>query len=356
MQYVGTSPSDMAAFNMTLRQQRRLPWFSVIILAGITFTLSLLIGQRDLDAGTDTRNYVSAYEELRSCNCFPGRHEPGFEAISLLPATMGAPSSFYLWYLSAVGLLMTWIVLGQMASFEDGVRQRVKFFAYVFAWILLSPLFLSAQTNGIRQGVAAIALGGVLVSYERGNVKQAALWGLMALSLHVTSILYLLSLSLLRTPRALRIAVLSAAALFYTVGASEYIVMHLSSIFRVPVYDIVAGYGERAALYYRSGPRLDFVVATLAGVLLVSVVAYLLDTVTRHRVKFYLDSVMCMSLPFLLMGWGYYSNRYLFTPWLIISLSIGVATFGLARKLPSYFALLFVIIAASIVAVQLLVL
>ena len=73
--------------------------------------------------------------------------------------------------------------------------------------LYVSPMFVNASINAVRQGLAALLVFTALLSFQQRKWWPFALYGALASSLHLSSLLYLVFAPLLlreRTHAALR--------------------------------------------------------------------------------------------------------------------------------------------------------
>lgn len=321
--------------------------FAVIAL------LVTLLSLRDSSIGDDTHDYLRAYAAIRECGCLIGRHEAGFELLSLLSATVGLDSSGYLGLIAVTNMGLWLATTARLGEWLGTGGARFRFQAAIFSILLISPVFLQAHINAIRQGLATPAIIGVVVCINRRRWKMAAFWASCAISLHISSVLYIASLLLIWLPGVALFLVTAALLLLYTTGVTDSIIRLVSTLTGLPLYDAVANFGSHAATYYRSGVRMDFVVATFLAWLIAAVASRFIAQDLRDSITIMLRAYICLCLPFLLLGWGVYSNRYLFTPWLIMSVIGGIGLYGMMRRWSNGIFLLLMICTAFVFLLRL---
>lgn len=305
-------------------------------MMAILLLVSLMVGMRDSGTGVDTKNYLFHYEKIQDCECLLD-YEFGFEALTWAVAMAGVSPQGYLVFLSLMQMILLWVVGGKIAGPNAGESNKLKVRATVIIFFLLSPLFLSAQINAIRQGTAAIGILFAVSGLYEQNYRQFALWCLVSVSVHYSSVLYLLALSLLALPAFVAYAAFSASFLLYVTGVSEKVIEWLSGAANLGVYELIKLYGITAD--YRGGVRLDFAAASLAFLLVGLLLRGLAPVMLRPRVDYYLRVYTCLMLPFLWLGWAAFSNRYAYSPWLVMSCVVGIGMFPRVRKLaPGVFA------------------
>lgn len=103
--------------------------------------------------------------------------------------------------------------------------------------------------------------------------------------------------------------------LLYVLGFSKSFVAFFPQI-----YFFVADYGTLANNVERlkTGVRVDFAVFTLMLLWLVSFFTKLSAIKNDTFILRLFCYASASTIPFFMLGWGYYSNRYLFTAWFLI--------------------------------------
>lgn len=327
------------------------PRLAEMVTASVLLVLGLAVGLRDFGVGTDTYNYIFAYQKLQLCRCMEFAFEPGFEAIGWSLAIAGASPQAYLVAIAMLQLVLLWMVSGWVGGTDVDERERFKVRASILLFFLLSPLFLSAQINAMRQGTAAIAvLFACAHLYER-RYRAFAAWAVLSVLLHYSSILYVATLALLLLPPVFAYLAFALSFVLYLTGVTEQAIHWLSTALGLGVYELVKLYA--ATVDYQTGIRYDFAIASalflFAGVALRAIARKEL----RPRIDFFLKAYACLMLPFLWLGWAVFSNRFAYTPWLIMSCVIGIGIFPrLHRLAPSVFAA-FVVAAGALYLVRL---
>lgn len=300
----------------------------VTIVAIFLIVLSFQVGHRSLNSGADTYSYVRSYLETSWCQC-QGSRELGFELFSILFAKIGAGSEEFL---TALSLISFSLLLYFSHSMSDDlvhsgmITQWARWGVMLFlvGVMLISPMTLSAQLNGLRQGISAFALSVFVFEMSRRNRIHSFFFAMIAIAFHYSAALYILSIlavsiaAPLLNPRRVMLVVVAFFAL-YVSGLSEVIVR----IALPPVYDFVNNYGLDVAYRLRSGIRVDFAIFTIS---ILALAYFLLQrTPEQMRTKYgaYFSLAATSSIPFFLLGWGFFSNRYLFTTWILLVALVG---------------------------------
>lgn len=305
-------------------------WLGVLFLLGIAVFGCWLVGTRSLETGTDTETYAYFYDSL-GAGLPETRLEPGFVYLSYGLRQLGLSLTAYQAVLFALLLAAVAIATRRFHRYlGTPIPTPVSWQTLYCASLLLlfvSPMFTNAAINALRQGLAAPLVFTALLAFHRRQWGAFLLWGALATSLHMSSVMYLLCApALLLSTRSLRIVAVLAFAL-YVSGASMVLVRAASPA----LYDTVMEYTANSL--YRSGVRVDFAIFTAFWYVLVQLLAPLVRAQWRQRVLDSSSVYLVMVLPFFLIGWGYFSNRYLLPGWLAVSMILG-AVLCLARIAP----------------------
>ena len=312
---------------MTARPVTPFPHYRTTTMANAGLVLSLLlllaaaalgcwvVGTRGLDIGTDTSVYAGFFERLGQ-GPFETRLEPGFVFVSYLLNRMGLDITGYQAALFALLLLTACLSTRRYFDYLGATHGYLTFLSASLMLLYVSPMFVNASINAVRQGLAALLVFAALLSFQQRKWIPFALYGLVAASLHVSSLLYLaFAPALFMKARVLRYGAVLAFALYCT-GLSLLLVQALLP----QLYTVVMTYTVNPE--YRSGVRIDFAVFSLFWYGLPLLLAPLVQPRFRERINDSTAVYLVMLLPFFAIGWGYYSNRYLLPPWLAASLII----------------------------------
>jgi hypothetical protein len=178
----------------------------------------------------------------------------------------------------------------------------------------------------VRQGLATPLVFAAMLAFHRRQWRSFLVLGAMASSLHYSSLIYLGFAPVLLLKHRTQQIVAAVGFLAYCSGFSMVVVRAIAPA----VYGAVMGYVSGGV--YRAGVRLDFAVFSLFWYLLPFVAARLVREPFDERIKRSAAVYMAMVLPFLAVGWGNYSNRYLLVPW--VAASFIVAAMACHSRLP----------------------
>lgn len=291
--------------------------------SGLSFLLLVLaaafgcwvVGTRPLEIGTDTSVYAGFYESLGH-TALRTRLEPGFVFVSYLVRTLGFGVIGYQIALFALLLLIASVAIFKYFRYIGGGRGFPMFMTAAITLLFVSPMFMNGAINAIRQGLAALLIFSALLSFQRRQWWQFLLFGGLASSFHLSSLMYLACApALLVNAKSLR-WLAALAFVLYVSGLS----MKLVQAFLPQLYAFVQEYAFNPE--YRSGVRIDFAVFSIFWYLLPHMFAPLIRESHREAILQSSAVYLVMVLPFLVVGWGSYSNRFLLPAWLAASLIV----------------------------------
>lgn len=285
----------------------------VLLLLAVGLFGCWLVGTRPLDIGTDTRVYAGFFERLGH-GATQTRMEPGFVGVSYLLSKLGLGVTGYQTVLFGLMLLTVWIATRKYFRYLGDTRGYLTFLSAAVMLLFLSPMFVNASINAIRQGLAALLVFASLLSFHQRQWWQFVLYGALASSLHLSSVLYLaFAPALLLNTKALRYMG-AIGFVVYCSGLSQLIVQALAP----GLHGLVMEYAARTAL--RAGTRIDFAVFSAFWYVLPFLLSPLIKPPYRERIQHSTAVYLVMLMPFFAVGWGYFSNRYLLPAWLAASL------------------------------------
>jgi hypothetical protein len=294
---------------------------SMMLVAAACLFTDILVGTRSIDVGTDTYVYAGFFHELRGGGPIETRFEPGFLTISRLLAAAGVSVMFYQCVLFGLLLLMAILAARHYFNYLGGTRGYLTFLIASLAFLLISPMFVNASINAVRQGLASLPVFIALLAFHQRQWRSFFIYGVIATCFHYSALLYLAFAPLL----LLNLKFLRAAAIIgfvaYCTGATLIVVRAA-----VPsLYNAVMDYSLGAK--YKSGVRIDFAVFSIFWYLLPYMLSNLVRQPFSARLKDSTAVYLVMLLPFFAVGWGNFSNRFLLSSYLAISLMVAAIFF-----------------------------
>lgn len=286
---------------------------SVLLLLGVGLFGCWLVGTRGLDVGTDTSVYATFFQGIDN-GPITTRLEPGFVFVTYLLSKAGLDVTGYQAALFALMLVIVWVSSREYFRYLGGTHGYWTLLSASLMLLFISPMFVNATINAIRQGLAAPLVFAALLSFQRRKWWRFALYGALSTSLHLSALLYLACAPvLLANTRVLRYVAV-AAVLVYSSGLSMLLVRALLP----ELYVFVMQYSANPD--YQSGTRIDFAVFSFFWYALPLLLLPLVRRPFAERISASTSVYLVMLLPFFAVGWGSYSNRYLLPAWLAVSL------------------------------------
>ena len=276
----------------------------------------VLVGSRSLDVGTDTLTYAKFFLSFDHQGTVTTRLEPGFVLVTGLLRYLGF--SVHAYQAALFGLMLLSIVLASRKYFDylDEPRRYLTYLIACTALLYVSPMFVNATINTVRQGIASLIVFTALLCFYRRQWRQFLLYGALASSVHYSSLLYLACAPLLLlSTRNMRI-IGCLAFVLYCSGLSQILVRALLPSLYNAVMD------HEANTNFRVGTRIDFAVFSIFWYLLIYFGANLVRSPVDAKLRQSASIYLVLTLPFFLVGWGSFSNRYLLPAWLAASLFV----------------------------------
>lgn len=293
---------------------------SLLLLVPACLFTDLVVGTRDIDVGSDTAVYAMVFRELRH-GLVESRFEPGFLLLTRFVSALGVSLQVYQCVL--FGLLLVMVMLASRKYFDylGSSRGYLTFLCASLMFMLLSPMFVNASINAVRQGLASLPVFIALLAFHQRQWRDFFIYGVIASCFHYSSLAYLACAPLLLVNlKFLRVAAI-LGFVAYCSGLT-LIVVRAAAPF---IYDSVMDY--ELGSKYKSGVRIDFAVFSIFWYLLPLFMARLVRKPYSTRLKDSTAVYLVMLLPFFLLGWGNFSNRYLLSAYLAISLMVAAIFF-----------------------------
>jgi hypothetical protein len=297
-----------------------------IFVTGVV--LAMFVGARNLSVGTDTINYQAYFVNTQSCMCLSPPFEPGFQVLTVAIAALGVGSPVYFFVLSLAMFFMVNAIAAEMCRQAGYSLSSARLFRYlILALFLISPFFASANVNVLRSGISGLLVIYALIALSDRRWKAWFAVSALAVSMHYSSLLYVLFGALIFVnPRALvaGVAVLSVA---YAAGLTETVMTALMQGAGVDFLEFALNYGAEAE--YKVGVRLDFLL--FSWLVITPIVPAALNrpkNALPHLAAKVLNIYLVLLIPFLLLGYKAFSDRYALPAWLFLSVVMAYAAVG----------------------------
>lgn len=319
-------------------------YFFLIVL----LFLSGVLGYRSIEVGIDTINYMGIFLSRESCNCIGGL-EPGFEFFIYPMALLGFSSEAIFTVISLFIFIITFLIIHKLVEyyFLDIKTRSFKIKLTVFFIFLFLPFYFQIHVNAIRQGMSLLILL-LAFTYVLNKNYSASFWlALISIGFHYSAVLivpfYLVFFhSKIEANKKFLISmfVFLCLVVVYATGFSEYIIKSFSFFTGLPIWSAVSQYAHESS--YKAGVRYDFLAFTF---LVIAPVAFF--AIKKESFKDLSVFLFLSTFPFLLLGWGAYSNRYIFNTWIyafIFLILLLVIRLPKLSKVPYFFGVLSVMI------------
>jgi len=275
---------------------------------------SVVVATRSSEIGTDSRAYSDFFLTMDRYVFIETRLEPLFVLYTRLASEYGlgvvgfqAVSFILLLIAVSAASMSCWTCVGEP-------RNRFVFLATVFVLLFLSPVMVNASINLIRQGVASFLVILAMMAFLQKRWVIFSIAALTSVGFHYSSIVFLVIAPLLLLGDRIVFRLVSVLFLVYISGYSDALVLTVSP----DVYNYVVGYVEGAD--YRAGVRLDFAVVSIVFLLSLIISVKLVRPDFRQKARLVISVYSVLLIPFFLVGFGNFSNRFLLPAWLSLSL------------------------------------
>lgn len=293
---------------------------SLMLILAVCLFVDIVVGSRSIDVGTDTYVYAGFFHEIRG-GPISTRFEPGFLLITRLLSLSGFSVEAYQSILFGILLLMAAIASRRYFDYLGSTHGYLTFLVACLMFLFISPMFVNASINAVRQGLAALPVFTALLAFHQRQWRSFFIYGLIATSFHYSSLLYLAFAPLLLVNlRLLRIAAI-VAFIAYCAGVTQIVVRAVAPF----IYNAVMDYSLGAK--YKSGVRIDFAVFSIFWYILPFMLSSIVRKPYSTRIKDSTAVYLVMLLPFFVLGWGNFSNRYLLSSYLAASMMVAAIFF-----------------------------
>ncbi|WP_157737139.1 EpsG family protein [Legionella lansingensis] len=293
--------------------------------------LVLAVGSRPNFVGSDTAAYANYYDRLHNHLSVYINYEYFFQTIAKLLTRFFSTPEFFFACIAIINCALITILVLKLSAVIEHKIETFQLFFLMGVFLLLSPFFFAVMANVIRHGTAILALFIFYVTLiSRTNLLLLALSLIIALGFHYTSIIGIaFSPLLFLRYRAIFYLVLIMVCLYMS-GLSERMIHFISTLTPLDLYSKIQGY--RLDIGYKSGIRLDFALFTLAaGVISSGFGKYFLNADDRAVFFPLIKIYWVLVLPFFFFGFAAFSDRYLLSGWLFLSV-LGAVFLGLLLR------------------------
>lgn len=329
--------------------QKLVQLLTVLASLGLGTLLALLVGARPDSIGTDTLIYRQMYDHVAQCQCWLADIEPGFNHLMAKLSALQWTAIDYLTAISALQLLlMIYLAKRTTSLLHYPAGQNFKWLLIFMLLMLLSPFFISAQTNVLRQAVGGLFLFLAALSLLQARYIPLIIWAFLAANFHATTMLYMVFMAGLLLSFNIVAGISLALFVLYITGASQLLIELLSHLSGLPIYQTINDYSNNDS--YNRGIRFDFAVFSIFPLALYFIAQWL-DVHHKDqwlaRLRFTLKLYLLLLIPFWLFGWANYADRFAFYAWFAMPLVLTIFIFPLLNRLSN--GLLFISMVLALV-------
>lgn len=306
----------------------RVTSLNVIFLFSLSLMAVLLAtGLRPNEVGSDTLGYLRYYERLVQQVLDTYIYDYFFEVCSRILAFFSLPPSCFLIGLAFINIINIGLIARVLSRYLENKVNFYRIASLSFAFLFISPFFFSAQTNVLRQGISTFFLFlYFLFLLDRASFFSLVVTALLAQGFHHSFIFYFLFSPLVYLSYSTVTRFVLFLFVFYGSGLSQYCIHTFAS----EIYNKLVNYGVLSG--YTTGIRYDFALFTLgSGFAFHLLSRYFLSGIALQKFRQILKIYWILTLPFFLVGFGAYSDRYLLPAWLYFSVLCAVF-FGLCLR------------------------
>lgn len=274
-----------------------------------------LLGFRASQWGSDTAGYMQLFGIVSNHPNFSLHYEWLFTAcMKWIGRISGSPGYFFSFI-----ILLNITMLTLNASVLDRYLWRTNdhflFIVLLYLVSFISPFFISAQINIIRQGAAvSFIILFYLLLLDKRSIGWIGLSAFLAQGFHSSSILFMLPAFGLLFSYKNVVRLVTALVISYALWIIPFTTQWISLKTGIPIYQKIMSYG--ADTTYASGIRYKFLFFTIGlGFFFDTLVRYSRNSGIKTRFLGVLKIYWLLTIPFWLFGYGAFSDRLLFPCW-----------------------------------------
>ncbi|KTC81416.1 EpsG family protein [Legionella brunensis] len=291
----------------------------LFILLSIIF-LAIAVGCRPDFVGSDTKNYILLYTHSLTMDTLNTQYGALFNFFSSIFFYLHLSSASFFTFISLINFCSLGLIAFKLHKYLELESSVFFTFLLLLACLSFSPFYYSVQINVIRQGTATISLllFFLLLLCRNGPLPLIAT-ALFAFGFHKTTIIYLFFSVLTFFSYSFVSITTFVLAFFYVVGLTKKSFFWLSQNTPIDLYDKIYSYGLTAG--YNSGNRIDFTCFTIfSGLLFFIIGKYFLSDINQKKFFQLLKIYWILTIPFFLMGFAAFADRYLLPAWFYLSI------------------------------------
>jgi hypothetical protein len=292
--------------------------FLLFLIAIMIFSLSLKIGYRDISIGTDFQRYFANYAESLSHNNFSWQREVGYEALVFLGTLIKLPPGIFFAFLASLNMILNYCAFLEISNSLHLSKKQTNAFIFVaFLFFIVSPFTWNSLINIIKHGLAApfLIIGFSLCA--RGRYIRAFMFFFFSIIFHNSSIFFIaigITIIMFKINSTIIAFIL---AILYLLRYTTSIAIALQNITGIPIYTAIISYANYY-LFYKTGYRNDFLLFSMLPLVLTIIFCFMVPSFKKNvRIRiFKINHIYSiLIIPFLLVGYGSFMDRWLVPAW-----------------------------------------
>ncbi|XXF10707.1 EpsG family protein [Pseudomonas sp. D2-3] len=309
-------------------------FFNIFIFAYVC-VCTLVVAFRDVSVGADTERYVIYFDRVGN-GFVDSRYEPLFEALT--HATVLFSDSVFV-YFAIIFLVFNFAYFYGVSSFSRASAlssiDKAMLGVLLVSFCLCSSWYFTATTNALRHGVSLSFLYLSLLLCGGKRYFSSMAFYLVAVGFHYSTVLLLPFFAVFFVGFRWLPVVFGLVSIMYPLGVNEFFVKMGSDISGLSLYEKLSMYAEDEALWV--GFQWDFFIYSIFWFFLFWLMAPLVREGYLIKYRFLVRAYAFLLFPYMVFGFGGFSNRYAFIAWLFLPIiqafAVVMLRFGLAVKL-----------------------
>ncbi|KZX36398.1 EpsG family protein [Wohlfahrtiimonas chitiniclastica] len=292
--------------------------FLYIMLYVISIGLLIVVAMRPYY--TDTIAYVEYFKAMPSLSWkveyipTPYNMELGFYIFNKIISLVTSSTEIYL---GCVFIILNFLVCYLFFLIRKHILFNHGNLLLFYIFLFCSSWYFTATTNGLRQSIALFLLYIALIYMLGQQYIQGVIFILIGILFHKSILLFLPFFLIFSVSYVRRYVFVITYILFigYILGLNETIVKFLSNLFHLNVYSDIKNYAVGAN--YRVGFSWDLGLYTLFWCIFPRLFIKFVG-IENANILNLVKILHFLFIPYFVLGFGGYSNRYAFMGWLFI--------------------------------------
>lgn len=287
---------------------------SLIIAVFATYFVTVstyMVGTRGDHVGADTVAYKYYFNNLAE-SVLDDKFEPFFYLVAKIAATIGSIEIFF-GLVNVIFFIALFLFVKRLKLDTD----YVVFLLLLLGFVHLSNWYITAVTNGLRQGLAIPFIFLAYLCLYQKKTFWFVIYSLIACGFHYSSILILPFAVLLRiNSDRLFIFIFSLVSIGYVTGINEWCIETISNFLGLPVYSLIKNYGGGNGPW--NGFNFLFFVYSSFWFWAPFTLLFCYGSKVNRDLKLLIYTYGTLLIPYFIFGFGPFSNRYAFPAWLFL--------------------------------------